>query len=218
MSGARQEHDGGSSEAGYRLLIIDDHGVVREGLEAMLSTSPTVGRIATAGTVREALELCESFSPEVVLLDVRMPECDGFQVLETIRERWSGMRVLMFSSSATAAEVQLARQNGAAGYLGKSVDRETLLAAMERVASGGTAFKSDVFDGETLGVALSGRELSVLRHLGRGLNNEELGKALGVSRETVKSHLKSVFHKLGVSNRAEAVARSYELGLLSPRG
>ena len=89
---------------------------------------------------------------------------------------------------------------------------------MERVASGGTAFKSDVFDGETLGVALSGRELSVLRHLGRGLNNEELGKALGVSRETVKSHLKSVFHKLGVSNRAEAVARSYELGLLSPRG
>ncbi|MCP5537434.1 MAG: response regulator transcription factor [Akkermansiaceae bacterium] len=201
------------SEAGIRLLIIDDHLVVREGLEAMLATAPAIGRIATSGTALEALELCGSFAPDVVLLDVRMPGNDGYHVLDEIHCRWPEMRVLMFSSSATSAEVHLARQRGASGYLSKSMDRNTILAAIEKVSVGGTLFQSDATG--SVEVNLSPRELDVLRHLGRGLGNEELGLALGVSAETIKSHLKSIFQKLGVSVRAEAVSRGYELGLLN---
>ena len=188
------------SEDGIRLLIIDDHLVVREGLDAMLSTAPTISKIATSGTALDALEVCGSFAPDVVLLD-------------EIHRRWPEMRVLMFSSSATPAEVHLARQHGASGYLSKSADRKTLLLAIVQVSAGSTCFQSD--PAGAVEVNLSPRELDVLRHLGRGLGNEELGLALGVGGETIKSHLKSIFQKLGVSGRAEAVSRGYELGLLN---
>lgn len=204
-----------ASEGGIRLLIIDDHLVVREGLDAMLTTAPAIGSLATAGTALEALEVCGSFSPDVVLLDVRMPGNDGYHVLDEIHRRWPAIRVLMFSSSATSAEVHLARQHGASGYLSKSAGRDTLLTAILQVAAGGTHFISGSVSTGSVGVNLSPRELEVLRHLGRGLSNDELGRAIGISGETVKSHLKSIFQKLGVSGRSEAVARGYDLGLLN---
>lgn len=204
-----------ASEGGIRLLIIDDHLVVREGLDAMLTTAPAIGSLATAGTALEALEVCGSFSPDVVLLDVRMPGNDGYHVLDEIHRRWPAIRVLMFSSSATSAEVHLARQHGASGYLSKSAGRDTLLTAILQVAAGGTHFISRSVSTGSVGVNLSPRELEVLRHLGRGLSNDKLGRAIGISGETVKSHLKSIFQKLGVSGRSEAVARGYDLGLLN---
>ena len=124
------------------------------------------------------------------------------------------IRVLMFSSSATSAEVALARQHGASGYLEKSVDRATLLAAITKVAAGGSCFRS-TSNPHHSNPDLSPRELEVLSHLGRGLGNDELGLALGVSGQTIKSHLKAIFQKLGASCRAEAVSRGYELGLLN---
>lgn len=202
------------SEPKIRLLIVDDHAVVREGLEAMLSTAPEISRIATAAGFTDALEACETFRPDVVLLDLRLPGTDGFQVLDEIRRRWQAIRVLMLSSSATAAEVSLARQRRASGYLEKSVDRATLLAAIGRVAAGGSFFRCAADPGHVL-PDLSPRELEVLSHLGRGLGNDDLGLALGVSGETIKSHLKAIFQKLGASGRAEAVSRGYELGLLT---
>jgi DNA-binding NarL/FixJ family response regulator len=198
-----------------RLLIIDDHAVVREGLEAMLGVSPCFERIATAASTEDALPLCESLRPHVVLLDLRMPGSDGFNALEIIHERWVGIRVLVLSASATAAEVKLARRNGAAGYLSKSADRATLLEAIQIVAAGGLVFSPDPEPASGSCLALSARELEVLRHLGRGLSREELGQALGISAETVKSHIKAIFHKLGAADRAEAIARAYEFGLLS---
>jgi DNA-binding NarL/FixJ family response regulator len=202
-------------EPRIRLLIVDDHAVVREGLEAMLSMAPEISRIATAGDCAEALAVCGTFHPDVVLLDLRLPGSDGFQVLDEIRRHSQRIRVLMLSSSATAAEVALARQRGASGYLEKSVDRATLLAAIGRVAAGGSCFFRPAADRDRITPDLSPRELEVLSHLGRGLGNEDLGLALGVSGETIKSHLKAIFQKLGVSCRAEAVSRGYELGLLT---
>ena len=218
-------------------MIIDDHLVVREGLDAMLASAPVIVSLATAGNAKEALEVCESFAPNVVLLDVRMPGSDGYHVLDQIHRRWPAIRVIMFSSSATTAEIQLARQRGASGYLSKSAGRDALLAAILEVASGSTHFISGsgsaasgsvgsgaVGMGSTgsgsvnagsAAINLSPRELEVLLHLGRGLSNDELGRAIGISGETIKSHLKSIFQKLGVSGRSEAVARGYDLGILN---
>lgn len=198
-----------------RLLIIDDHAVVREGLEAMLGMDPVFDRIVTSASTEDALPICEKLRPHVVLLDLRMPGSDGFSALEIIHQRWPEIRVLILSASATAAEVRLARRNGASGYLSKSVDRATLLEGIHVVAGGGEVFSQEPAAPVAACPALSARELEVLRHLGRGLSNQELGRVLGISPETVKSHIKSIFHKLGVVDRAEAITRAYEFGMLS---
>lgn len=204
-----------TQEKSLRLLIIDDHAVVREGLEAMLGVDPEFGRIATAASTEEALPICESLRPHVVLLDLRMPGSDGFNALEIIHQRWPEIHVLILSASATVAEVQLARRNGAVGYLSKSADRASLMAAIRTVASGGLVFSPETAPTAVPTVTLSARELEVLRHLGRGLSNQQLGQALGISSETVKSHVKAIFHKLDATGRAEAISRAYEFGLLS---
>lgn len=197
-----------------RLLIIDDHAVVREGLEAMLGVDPAFVGIATAASTEEALPMCEDFKPDVILLDLRMPESDGFNALEIIHQRWPSIRVLVLSAGATAAEVKLAMRNGASGYLSKSADRATLTAAIHSVARGESVFPKEPSVSPVERSIVSARELEVLRHLGRGLSTQELGTALGISPETVKSHVKAIFQKLDVADRAEAVSRAYELGLL----
>lgn len=200
-------------DTGIRLLIVDDHAVVREGLEAMLGSDPGITRITTAASGADAIRICTAETPDVVLLDLRMPGGDGLSVLDTIRARWPAVRVLLLSANASTTEVLRARHAGAAGHLSKTTDRASLLAAIRLAASGGTSFADDgarVVDDH----GLSARELEVLSHLGRGLSNDDLGRVLGVSAETIKSHLKSVFAKLGVTGRTEAVARAFELGLV----
>ncbi|MEI6712185.1 MAG: response regulator transcription factor [Verrucomicrobiota bacterium] len=198
-----------------RLLIVDDHAVVREGLQAMLSIDPNIEAIETAASVADVKKLCPTFAPHIMLLDVRMPHSDGFTVLQGVQKHWPDIRIIMLSASATPAEVKLARQHGASGYLSKSSPRATLLEAIFAVNAGETRFQTDKNAESSETPSLSARELEVLRHLGRGLSNEDLGRALGVSAETVKSHLKAVFAKLDVAGRAEAVTRGYELGILS---
>ena len=210
--------DGGVDESlKLRLLIVDDHAVVREGLEAMLSTAPGIGAIATASSGADAAQMCATFQPQVMLLDMRMPGGDGISALEAIMPRWPATRIVVLSASATAAEVDLAKRHGAAGYLSKSADRATLLRTIQTVAAGGFCFASDPAPSAPAIPGLSGRELDVLRHLGQGLSNDDLGRVLGVSGETIKSHLKAIFLKLGVNGRTEAVSRAYELGLLFTR-
>ncbi len=196
-----------------RLLIVDDHAVVSSGIEAMLRVEEGFERIETASSAGEALEICAEFSPHVVLLDVRMPGVDGFNALELFLQRWPLLRIVLLSVSATPPEVKLAKRLGAAGYLPKTTNRATLIAAINQVAGGGTCFAADTGD-SPLGV-LTSRELEVVRHLGRGFSNQEIGRTLGISEHTIKSHLKAIFLKLEVSDRAEAVARAYEQGMMS---
>ena len=201
---------------GIRLLIVDDHAVVREGLEAMLGSDPGITRITTAASGTDAISACTTDVPDVVLLDLRMPGGGGLGVLDTIRARWPTVRVLLLSANASTTEILRARHAGAAGHLTKTTDRASLLAAIRLVMGGGTCF-SDVAVPVVDTHGLSARELEVLNHLGRGLSNDDLGRVLSVSAETIKSHLKSVFAKLSVTGRTEAVARAYELGLISAR-
>jgi len=198
-----------------RLLIVDDHAVVREGLEAMLVMALAPVRIASASTGAGALQICSSFKPHVILLDVRMPGGDGFEFLELLQNACPNTRILLLSASATPAEVSLARRKGAAGYVSKSMEGAEVVRAIRKILRGGTCFTTEEPVGDALtGTGLSARELDVLRHLGRGLSNQELGRVLGISETTIKAHLRSVFVKLEASNRAEAVARAYQLGLL----
>lgn len=198
-----------------RLLIVDDHAVVREGLEAMLGLDSGIGQIAMATNQAETEECCASFIPDVVLLDVRMPHTDGFSVLQSILRRWPTLRVIMLSASALPSEVKLARQYGAVGYLPKSAGRKSLLSAIYQISQGMNCFQTAQPEATLELNSLSARELEVLIHLGRGLSNEDIGRVLSVSAETIKSHLKAIFSKLEVGGRTEAVTRAYELGLLS---
>ena len=204
--------------APLRLLIVDDHAVVRDGLEAMLRMALAPVQIATAANGTQALQLCASFRPQIILLDVRMPGGDGFGTLESVQKSWPEIRTLLLSASATAAEVKLARRMGAAGYLAKSAEGSDVVQAIKRISGGGTWFAAEPAPDAADQHGLSARELDVLRHLGRGLTNLELGRVLGISETTVKAHLRAVFSKLGVADRAEAVARASQLGLLSVEG
>ncbi len=197
-----------------RLLIVDDHAVVSSGIEAMLRTDGSFGAIDTASSAAEAMASCERLEPQVILLDVRMPGMDGFSALETLLGRWPSLRIVLLSVSATNPEVKLAKRLGAAGYLPKTTGRAELIGAIKKVAAGGSCFAPDTPD--DVSAILTSRELEVVRNLGRGLSNHDIGRALGISEHTVKSHLKAIFAKLGVSDRAEAVARAFESGMMSP--
>ena len=198
-----------------KLLIVDDHAIVRDGLEAMLRLALGDVRITTAATGAQALQLCASAPPSLVLLDVRMPGNDGFSVLEALQREHPATRVLVLSASATAAEVGLARRMGAAGYLSKSADGSDVVEAIRTIMKGGTCFAPGDAPATAPECDLSARELDVLRHLGRGLSNQELATALGISETTVKAHLRAVFSKLNVTNRTEAVTCAYQMGLVS---
>ena len=197
-----------------RLLIVDDHAVVRGGLEAMLSASPVIGRIATAADGGEALRMCASFEPHVILMDLRMPGMDGHGAMEILAREWPQVRVIMLTGNDTPAEVKLARRNGAAGFLSKSADPVTVLSVIGKVAAGGTHFPVAAHDAHPADIGLSARELEVLQHLARGLTNDDIGTALGVSGQTIKGHLKHIFAKLQAASRAEAVTRAHEMRLV----
>jgi len=198
-----------------RLLIVDDHAVVSAGIEAMLRAEEGFARIATASSAAEAMEVCAELEPNVVLLDVRMPGVDGFSTLELLLERWPHLKIILLSMSATPPEVKLGKRLGAAGYLPKTTNRATLIAMINKVADGGTCFSMEATPENSPQAELTSRELEVVRHLGRGLSNHDIGRSLGISEHTIKSHLKAIFVKLEVSDRAEAVARAYEMGMMS---
>jgi DNA-binding NarL/FixJ family response regulator len=197
-----------------RLLIVDDHGVVRDGFKAMLSNAPGIDAILTASDAAEALQICRQAPPDLVMLDLRMPGMDGHGLLEILHAEWPALPVVILSAHDFPADVNLAKRHGASGFLGKSIDRGTLIESIHTVAAGGTCFLA----GRPLAAsdvdALTERELEILRHLGRGLSNDSIGRVIGVSGETVKSHLKNIFRKLGVMTRAEAVARAHEQMLI----
>jgi DNA-binding NarL/FixJ family response regulator len=197
-----------------RLLLVDDHAVVRGGLEAMLAAVPEVEAVATAADGNEALHSCATFHPHVVLLDLRMPGMDGHSALEAIVQKWPDIRVVVLTGNDSPANAKLARREGAAGFLSKSADPATVLRVIREVAAGGTHFPETTSANSQDDAGLSARELEVLRYVVRGLTNDDIGLALGVSGQTIKGHLKHIFQKLEAATRAEATTRAHELGLV----
>ena len=206
-----------------RVAVADDHPVVREGLVGMLETQSDFTVVGEASTGAGALALIARADPDVLLLDLEMPELDGVGVLQRMRTSGSRTRVIVFTVFDTDERIIAALAAGAAGYLLKGAPRAELFAAVREVAAGGSLLApvatSAVLrrvrgDAPASGPTLTSREQAVLEHLARGLGNKQIAAALGISERTVKFHVSSVFTKLGASNRTDAVARAAQAGLI----
>ena len=206
-----------------RIAVADDHPVVREGLVAMLETEPDFQVVGTAATGAEAVALATRIDPDVMLLDLELPEMDGVGVLRRLAADSARVRVVVFTVFDTDERIIAAVEAGAAGYLLKGAPRAELFAAVRTVAGGGSLLapvaSSAVLRrvrGETSGApSLSPREREVLEALARGLGNKQIAAQLAVSERTVKFHVSSLFEKLGAGNRTEAVTIAARAGLVS---
>ncbi|MDX8035769.1 response regulator transcription factor [Lentzea sp. BCCO 10_0856] len=205
-----------------RLVIVDDHPVVRDGLRGMLSAATDFEVVGEAASGDEAVAVVTALSPDVVLMDLRMPGSDGLSAIERLRTH--PCRVLVLTTYDTDRDVLPAIKAGATGYLLKDTPRDELQRAI-RAAHSGEAVLSPAVATRLLGQvrqpaseALSARELDVLALVAKGSTNRAVAAALFISEATVKTHLLHVYAKLGVSDRAAAVAVAYERGLLRGRG
>lgn len=195
------------------ILIVDDHPVVRGGLEAMLLSEHGFRILACAASGPEALDICRAKGmPDVLLLDIRMPEMDGFQTLLALKKEFPKIRVLMLAGMPLKHEEMRAQELGACGYLSKSAEQDRIVSAIRAIHASPSTFVQENY--QPTESVLSQREIEVLEYLSRGLSRDDIALALNISAETVKSHVKSILAKLNASGRAEAVSRGYELGLL----
>jgi len=200
-----------------RVLIADDHVTVLEGLAAMIGRQPDMVVVAEAADGQEAIDLWITHRPAVTLLDLRMPKLDGVDVIEEIRKRDSSARIIVLTTYETDTEILRAIKAGTKAYLLKDARREELLDCIRRVNRGETCFPASLIEKVTTGLsseALTGRELNVLELLARGKSNKEIGVSLYISETTVKSHLRSIFKKLNVLSRTEAISVAGRRGLI----
>ncbi len=207
--------------ASIRILLVDDHSVVRMGLAAVLSLDEGLAVVAEAEDGAQAIERFRTEAPDVVLMDVRMPGMGGLEALRALRVLTPEARVLMLTTSDLDEDLQRAIEAGASGYLQKSVTRDELVRAIKLVHGGGryipesTALRLSALAKRK---HLSQREIEVLDGMRRGLSNRDIAVTLSISEHTVKAHVKAILQKLESADRAEAVARGFEQGLLRVDG
>lgn len=210
------------AEERIRLLIADDHPVVRAGLEGMISSEPDFEVVGEAEDGREAVELADRLSPDLILLDLRMPQMDGVVAISRIKANHPRMQILVLTNYKNDSDVLRAVEEGATGYLLKDVPRQELFDAIRTTARGEPLLSPSVtarlmHQVRTAGgeESLSPREIEVLDLVAGGKTNKDIARQLWVSETTVKSHLLHAFDKLGAADRAEAVAVALKKGILS---
>ncbi|MFD9939387.1 response regulator [Nonomuraea sp. NPDC059023] len=203
-----------------KLLIVDDHPVVREGLRGMLDGDPGLDVVGAASSGDEAVVRAREMAPDVVLMDLRMPGGDGVSATGRILADRPGVRVIVLTTYESDQDIVRAVEAGAAGYLLKDTSAEDLVAAVYAAARGETVLSPSVATKLVTRMrgpvqqALTPREAEVLALVARGLTNAEVGRRLFISETTVKTHLLRIFGKLGVSDRTAAVTTAMERGLL----
>jgi DNA-binding NarL/FixJ family response regulator len=209
-----------------RLIIADDHFVVRTGLRAMLDAHADLDVVAEASTGTEVIDLAARLRPDVILMDLRMPQGDGVSATAAIRERHPDTRVLVLTTYETDADILRAIEAGATGYLLKDATSDEIVRGIRATAAGESVLAAPVASRLTRRVraagdeALTTREIEILEQVAQGRSNREIGTALFISEATVKTHLLHIFAKLSVQDRTEAVTVALQRGVLrlDPRG
>ncbi|MGV9350241.1 response regulator [Streptomyces spiralis] len=201
-----------------RVLLVDDHPVVREGLRGILSTEDSIDVVGEAGTAADAVAVARAYEPDVVLMDLRMPDGDGVQATRDLLARDPGCRVMVLTTYENDADILRAVEAGATGYLLKDASRGELAGAIRAAARGETvlapAVAARLVSRMRATVDLTPREIEVLRLVSTGRTNAEIGRELFISEATVKTHLLRTFGKLDVSDRTAAVTAALQRGIL----
>jgi DNA-binding NarL/FixJ family response regulator len=213
------------AEGGVRILVADDHPMLREGLVAVLSTQPDFEVVGEAADGAEVVRLAGALRPDVILLDLEMPGVDGVEALEGLRDAGSEAHAIVFTAYDTDERILGALRAGARGYLLKGASRQEIFDAVRTVHAGGsllepgvtTRLLDHVREGEQR-EPLTPRELEVMSLISEGLHNSEIAARLFVTERTVKFHVSSILAKLGADNRTEAVAIATRRGLIRMPG
>jgi DNA-binding NarL/FixJ family response regulator len=201
-----------------RILVADDHFMVRMGLSASLNVEPDMEVVAEAGTGEAALESYRRHRPNLVIMDVRLPGISGADATSAILRQFPDARVLMLSTHSGEEEIYRSLQAGAHGYVLKSIVREQLLRAIREVAEGRRYLDpavASVLASRVSHRTLTSRELEVLRMVAKGLGNKEIAAALNIAEVTVKLHVSHVLEKLNVKHRTEAATAALQRGIIS---
>lgn len=227
MSNRRDTPESATEDGAHiRILVADDHPIVRDGLVAVLSTQPDFEVVGEAGNGLEVVEAIAALQPDILLMDLEMPQMDGVETLRTLQREGRPVPTIVFTAFDTDERILAAVQAGVQGYLLKGAPREELFNAIRIVNAGGSLLQPVVaskllkrMHGEqaetTLPESLTERELEVLHLLAQGLQNKEIAADLTITERTVKFHVSSIMGKLGAGNRTEAVSIAVQQGLIS---
>jgi len=200
-----------------RILVVDDHFIVRMGLVALVSTEPDMEVVAEAADGAQAVELFGKRRPDLVLMDIRMPIKDGIQATAEIRKKFADARVLMLTTFDGDEDIHKALQAGAQGYIFKDSTDDKLIPALRAVAAGQRWIPEDVASrlaARNRFEELTPREVQVLQYLAKGLANKEVAEVLNISEHTAKDHAKNIIGKLRVADRTEAVTAAIQRGII----
>ena len=208
----------GQMEERVRVVVVDDDVPTRVGIRAIFMSEAGIDVVAEAGTGSEAIELCRALAPDIVLMDVRLPDANGIAVTARILENALAVRtptrVIVLTTLEHDRYARTAMLAGASAFVVKRAPAEELVATVRAVAA--NSFVAPQLDTSGSAPALTGRETDVLALMARGRSNEEIAEALFISLETVRSYVKNLYAKIGARNRADAVALAYESGLVRP--
>jgi two-component system, NarL family, response regulator len=206
-----------SEKRRIRVMVVEDHQIVREGIVSLLQTHEDFEVVGEAGDGQAAIALFRQHSPDVVLIDLRMPKVDGVEVIRVLRRDFPDSRFLVLTTYDSEDDISRALQAGASGYLLKGTNRSTLRDAIRLIHAGRRYIPPEIADRVLPGPAaeeLTEREVQVLRRIAEGMSNREIGEQLGISESTVKTHVNRLLGKLGVTDRTKALVLALKRGLV----
>lgn len=203
--------------APIRIFCVDDHPVIRDGVAAIIATQPDMLMVGEVGDGAQAVETFRQLRPDVTLMDLQMPVLDGVQATQAIRKEYPAARIIILTTYAGDVQAVRALRAGAVGYLLKTSLRKELLDTIRAVHAGRRHVPADIAKEiaiHTADEAMTDREIAVLQLVAAGKANKEIARAMSVSEDTVKAHLKSIFVKLDVSDRTQAVTHAVRRGII----